>query len=125
MRDVIPSKPGFRAAIPAAVDVAAPAPPYALTVGFTKSQAEEEASHGYGSSDKSVRPEHVDDAVLRELTLENTTESSCSYFNRSRANHAAVITTGKFMRHAPAGRSQPRARLHLSLNFIGGQLNSM
>lgn len=54
-------------------------------MGFFKSQAAEEASRGYGSSEKSVCPEHVDDVVLKQLIGEYATEPSCSYCNRSDA----------------------------------------
>jgi hypothetical protein len=45
-------------------------------VGFAKSWAEIEASRGYGSSEKSVCPEHVDDAVLKQLISDYATETS-------------------------------------------------
>lgn len=58
------------------VAASATAPNYARAVGFAKSWAEIEASRGYGSSEKSVCPEHVDDAVLKQLISDYATETS-------------------------------------------------
>lgn len=55
-------------------------------MGFVKSQAAEEAARGYGSSEKSVCPEHVDDVVLKQLIGEYATEASCSYCVRCTAD---------------------------------------
>lgn len=65
--------------------VAAGAPPqnYARGVGFAKSRAELEASRGYGSSLKSVCPDHVDDGALKQLIIDCATESSCGYCDRT------------------------------------------
>jgi hypothetical protein len=62
-------------------------------VGFVKSQAAEDATRGNGSSEKSVCPEHVDDAVLKRLIGEYATEDSCSYCDRGTTDGDAIAAS--------------------------------
>lgn len=60
-----------------------PGADYAADVGLFKAQAAAEAARGYASSEKTVCPEHVNDAALKQLIRDYATEESCSYCDRS------------------------------------------
>jgi hypothetical protein len=55
-----------------------------------KREAEESASRGYSFCDKSVCPDHVDDAVLKELIREYASEESCSYCGKLGTEDAPI-----------------------------------
>jgi hypothetical protein len=98
-------------------------------VGFAKSWAEIEASRGYGSSEKSVCPEHVDDAVLKRLISDYATETSCSYCDRSGADEDLIAASfedfmGLFMvgvRHFYA-RADDEAVLRDEGEYVGADI---
>jgi hypothetical protein len=59
-------------------------------MGYVKSQAELQAARGYGSSGKSVCPDHVDDNVLKQLIADYASDASCSYCSVSGTEDAPV-----------------------------------
>jgi hypothetical protein len=67
---------------------------YASHVGLAKSYAEEAASRGYWSLDKTVCPAHIDDVLLRQLIEEYATETACSYCGNVNTDESPIAATG-------------------------------
>ena len=62
-------------------------------MGFAKSYAEEAASRGYWSLDKTVCPTHIDDVLLRQLIAEYATETACSYCGNVNTDESPIAAT--------------------------------